>query len=218
MITRLIELASGIGPLTHLEVRTLQGLPTWGAFTTDEWGGGALFDLGVHPLAVAVLATGAPGRDPWCPSGGTARWGGARQRRARRGRPHFRSGLVGRVVSSWQDGPHQTWDAELSSSAAVLRVEFWPRPTLEHNGDRVDVRPSDLPLPFIEELGYLDQLRSFSADIDRAATPFMDVEFGRAILDIVCAAYTSAGRGGTPQSVPFTGPRDRTPLQLWHGQ
>jgi len=45
----------------------------------------------------------------------------------------------------------------------------------------------------------------------------MDVEFGRLILDIVCAAYRSAGHGGTSESVPFTGPRDKTPLELWHG-
>jgi hypothetical protein len=50
-----LRLTPRVGALTHLEVRTLQGLPTWGEFTSDEWGGGALFDLGVHPLAVALL-------------------------------------------------------------------------------------------------------------------------------------------------------------------
>jgi len=45
----------------------------------------------------------------------------------------------------------------------------------------------------------------------------MDAAFGRKVLDIVCAAYASAGRGGAPEAVPFTGPRDRTPLQLWRG-
>src|SRR5262249_7628233 len=121
------------------------------------------------------------------------------------------------VVSSWQSGPGQTWDAQLSSATDVLRVDFWPRPTLEHNGEPVMVMPSMLPLPFIEELGYLDQLRSFGDDITSHTTPFMDVAFGRLILDIVCAAYQSAGRGGAAESVPFTGRRDRTPLELWHG-
>ena len=49
------------------------------------------------------------------------------------------------------------------------------------------------------------------------STPLMDVEFGRLILDIVCAAYWSAGHGSAPEPVPFSGPRDKTPLELWHG-
>ena len=61
IVQRMIALAPRVGALTHLEVRTLQGLPTWGAFTTDEWGGGALFDLGVHPLAIALLLANAAG-------------------------------------------------------------------------------------------------------------------------------------------------------------
>ena len=61
IVQRMIALAPRVGALTHLEVRTLQGLPTWGAFTTDEWGGGALFDLGVHPLAIALLVANAAG-------------------------------------------------------------------------------------------------------------------------------------------------------------
>ena len=47
---------------TPNEVRSLQGLPTWGDFTSDEWGGGALFDLGVHPLALAMLLGNATGQ------------------------------------------------------------------------------------------------------------------------------------------------------------
>ena len=35
--------------------------PTGATFTRDEWGGGALFDLGVHPLAVALLVANAAG-------------------------------------------------------------------------------------------------------------------------------------------------------------
>ncbi len=46
-ITTLLSQVGGLGPLGHLEARTLQPLPHWGGFTTQEWGGGALFDLGV---------------------------------------------------------------------------------------------------------------------------------------------------------------------------
>ena len=57
-----IKRVATIGPLNHLVLKTIQSLPQWGDFTTAQWGGGALFDLGVHPLALAVLigrATGA---------------------------------------------------------------------------------------------------------------------------------------------------------------
>jgi hypothetical protein len=51
-------------------------------------------------------------------------------------------------------------------------------------------------------------------DITLARTPTVGPAFGRLVLDVVCAAYTSA-RTGAPEAVPFTGPRDRTPHQLW---
>src|ERR671910_66258 len=50
-----------IGQLTHLEVRFAQGRPDWGDHLTPSWGGGALLDLGVHAIAVALLAA-APAR------------------------------------------------------------------------------------------------------------------------------------------------------------
>src|SRR5262249_6191148 len=163
--------AATIGPLTHLEVRSMQGLPTWGDFTSDEWGGGALFDLGVHPLAVAALAAGASGAGAGTSVRASLRGGTGHHSDEDAGVERtFASGLVGHVVSSWQSGPGQTWDAQLSSATDVLRVDFWPRPTLEHNGEPVMMMPSMLPLPFIEELGYLDQLRSFSDDITSHTT------------------------------------------------
>ena len=56
-----IKRATTIGTVTHMSLRTVQSLPQWGGFTTAEWGGGALFDLGVHPLAIAVLVGRAIG-------------------------------------------------------------------------------------------------------------------------------------------------------------
>ena len=56
MIERALALTADLGPIEHLEVRALQGRPDWGDFLTAGWGGGVLFDLGVHPLAVALLA------------------------------------------------------------------------------------------------------------------------------------------------------------------
>ncbi|MCU1367502.1 MAG: Myo-inositol 2-dehydrogenase [Ilumatobacteraceae bacterium] len=219
MVGRLLAMAADLGPITHMEIRTMQDLPTWGEFTSDAWGGGALFDLGVHPLAIAVLAAGANGAGPVTSVAGTLRGGaGHNSDEHAEVRLTFAGGLVGTVVSSWQAGPGQVWDVQLSSATGVLRAEFWPTPTLEHNGEPVELPFSTVPIPFIQDLGYYDQLRMFADDIEAGRTPLMDVAFGRSILDIVCAAYWSAGHGGAPEPVPFSGPRDRTPLQLWHGQ
>ncbi|MCU1392958.1 MAG: gfo/Idh/MocA family oxidoreductase [Ilumatobacteraceae bacterium] len=218
MVQRLLAMVADLGPLTHMEIRTMQDLPTWGDFTSDAWGGGALFDLGVHPLALAVLAAGANGAGPVTSVSAALRGGdGHNSDEHADVRLTFRNGLVGHVVSSWQAGPGQVWDVQLSSATGVLRADFWPTPTLEHNGDPVRLPVSFAPIPFIQDLGYLGQLQAFAADVADGRTPFMDVAFGRLILDIVCAAYWSAGHGGAAEAVPFAGPRDRTPLQLWHG-
>ena len=56
IVQQLLAEVADMGELQHLEVRTLQSRPTWGEFLTEAWGGGALFDLGVHPIAIAMLA------------------------------------------------------------------------------------------------------------------------------------------------------------------
>jgi predicted dehydrogenase len=218
VVQMMLSQAGSLGPLTHLEARTMQSLPTWGEFTSDAWGGGALFDLGVHPLALAILAAAANGAGPVVSVAATLRGGeGHNSDEHAEVQLTFRSGLVGTVVSSWQNDSGQIWDVQLSSATSVLRAEFWPRPTLERNGDPVELPASDSTLAFIDEMGYSGQLRAFADDIAAGNTPLMDAEFGRLILDIVCAAYWSAGRDGAPEPVPFAGPRDRTPLELWHG-
>ena len=218
VVQTLLAHARDLGPITHLEIRALQSLPTWGEFTSDAWGGGALFDLGVHPLALAVLAAGANGAGPVVlVSAGLRGGAGHNSDEHAEVQLTFRNGLVGTVISSWQYDTGQIWDVQVSSATGVLRADFWPRPTLERNGDPIALPPNDSPLAFIDEMGYTGQLRAFADDIVRGSTPLMDVEFGRLILDIVCAAYWSAGHGGVPEAVPFTGPRDKTPLELWHG-
>ncbi len=214
VVAALLERARTIGPLEHVEVRALQGVPTWGAFLTDEWGGGALFDLGVHPLAVALLLA-LPARA----TSVAARLDGAEGHRTD---VHaevdlvFDTGLTGHVVSSWSAGPDSVWDAQASSADGVVRADLLPEPALEVDGSPVPLRPVDPKLGVLEQYGYIGQLRALVADLAAARQPFMSVAFGRLVLDVVCAAYTSA-RTGEPESLPFTGRRDLTPLQLWRG-
>jgi myo-inositol 2-dehydrogenase / D-chiro-inositol 1-dehydrogenase len=212
---RTLAIRRGIGPLDHLEVRALSERPDRGDFLTIGWGGGALFDLGVHPLALAVLvASPARVESVSCRLEGAAdipvdehAWVELR----------FDDGLVAGVEASWRH-PTRVWDVQAASATGVVRAEFLPTHGLEHNGEPVALpEPRTPDEPRIDQFGYLGQLETFVADFAAGRRPALDAVFGREMLEIVCAAYLSAGRGGEPQPVPYTGPRDRTPVELWRG-
>lgn len=204
-----------LGPLTHLEVRTLQSLPRWGNFTSDEWGGGALFDLGAHPLAIAVLAA-APRHvtSVRATLRGGAGHGSDEHAEVEIG---FSDGFRATVVSSWQGPDDGLWDLQIAGERGVVRLELRPEPRAEMNGYDLELpeTPVGLAVPVVSQFGYIDQLTSMLADFGAGRAPFMSGEFGRHVLDITCAAYASAAAGGAEVSVPFEGPRDLTPLQLW---
>ncbi len=216
IVQRMIALTPRVGTLTHLEVRTLQGLPTWGAFTTDEWGGGALFDLGVHPLAIALLVANAAGEGSPIAVSAKLRGGDGHDSDEHADvRLRYQSGLIARVESSWQAGPESLWDAQVAGAIGVVRAELLPTPSLELNGDAIALPAVTGQIPMLDQMGYTEQLRAFADDIRVQREPIMSAAFGRHVLQIVAAAYQSAGRRGDEVALPFTGPRDLTPLQLW---
>jgi predicted dehydrogenase len=218
VVQQMVRLAARVGRPTHLEVRSLQGLPTWGAFTTDEWGGGALFDLGVHPLAVAMLLASAAGEGRVTGVAATLRGAdGHGSDEHADVTLHFASGFTARVESSWQHGPEPQWDAQLAGDAGVVRAELLPATTLEFNGDEVALPQSSSTPPALADLGYLGQLQTLVRDSAAALEPAMSAAFGREVLQVVMAAYASAGAGSEVVALPFTGPRDLTPLQVWRG-
>ncbi len=219
IIVAAIGQAGELGPLRHLEVRAMQGRPDWGGFLEAEWGGGALFDLGVHPLAVALLLARADDR-----AGGEVvsvraeLWGAddIEVDEAARMSITFASGLVATVEASWAaDQP--VWDLQAASDTGVVRAEMLPYLQLERDGEPVPLPPlpAGADVPQVHQFGYVAQLQDLLADFAAGREPIMSAEFGREVLELVCAAYASAGRGGEPVTLPFEGPRDRTPHQLW---
>ncbi|MGH9273246.1 MAG: Gfo/Idh/MocA family protein [Acidimicrobiales bacterium] len=211
-----IEHAAQLDGIDVLEVRALQSRPTWGNFLSEEWGGGVLFDLGAHPLAIALLLA-APAQ----PVEVRATLQGADDHPVdEHGELHlaFDTGLIARVVASWREAGTPTWDAQVSAPDGVVRLELLPELRLERNG--VEVPLPGVPegvTPQLEQLGYLPQLESFALDLLHGRTPEVTAAFGRTVLDITCAAYASAGRDGAWVELPFDGPRDRTPIELWRG-
>lgn len=211
-----LEHAAQLGAIDVLDVRALQSRPTWGDFLSEGWGGGVLFDLGVHPLAVALLLAA-----PATPVEVRATLEGADDHPVdEHAEVHlaFDSGLMARIVTSWRGADTPVWDAQASSPEGVVRLELLPDLLLERNG--VEVPLPGVPAgvaPQLEQLGYLPQMESFALDLAHDRQPGVGAAFGRSVLDVVCGAYASAGRGGAWIELPFDGPRDRTPLQLWRG-
>jgi predicted dehydrogenase len=215
IVQQLISLVTDIGQLQHLEVRTVQSRPTWGDFLTEAWGGGALFDLGVHPIAIAMLAARSPVVTV------SARLEGADDHPTDEHAEvtlTFEGGFKATVVSSWRGGEVPEWSMQAASANGVVRAELLPTLLLERNGEEVALPTVTASIPQLEQYGYVGQLQSFLVAFAGKTRPLMDATFGRAVLDIVCAAYASAAADGAEVAVPFTGPRDRTPLQLWRPQ
>ena len=223
----MIARVASLGSVTHLEARTLQDRPTWGGFTTDEWGGGALFDLGVHPLALAMVLAGSAGLGRVVGVRGALR-GGAGHGSDEWGEAilRFAGGVTARVESSWQHGPEPMWDVQVAGDRGVLRAELMPVLSLEHNGDPVPLpaKPAAVTaarLDPIVDYGYAAQLGNLAEARATGGVPTVTAAFGRDVLEVVCAAYASAGGGASTASgndeipLPWSGQRDLTPLQLW---
>lgn len=205
-----------VGDLTHLEVRVAQGRPDSAAHLDAAWGGGAMFDPGVHGVALALLLA-APARVTEVQ---------ARLTRARDGLDvdddatvtlTFDRGLKAQLRVTWRAAA-PGWDAQAASPTGAVRLELVPDPTVELNGvpRKLPEPPAGLASPQLHHLGYVGQLAALAADRTAGRAPRCGPAFGRTVLDVVCAAYASAASGG-PEAVPFTGPRDLTPLELWRG-
>ncbi len=196
-----------LGMLSHLSVRTLQPPPDWGHFTRPLAAGGVLFDLGPHPVALALAAADEP------PVAVRAELSSQREDGAdddARVRLRFASGLEATLQVSWT-APEVVWDLQAASDDGVLRLELLPEVLLEQDGEPVEVPMRHrVPDPRLEQLGYVDQLLDAVADEPRGQS----ARDARAVLEVICAAYRSAGTG-TEVPLPFDGDRSLTPMQLW---
>ena len=203
-----------LGALTNLTARALQPRPTWGDFTRRHWGGGVFFDLGVHPLALVLRAAG--GREP---VGVRAHYDSSAEVEVEdlaRADLRFDDGLVATIEVSWRaDEP--TWDLQAASTEGVVLLRMLPDVELERDGEPVPLPeppPADHP-PQLDQSGYVEQLRQAEVALRQGRSPTVsDVHLGRQVLEIVCAAAISA-RTGDEVPLPYDGPRDQPPVELW---
>jgi predicted dehydrogenase len=199
------------GVPTHLSARAVQQPPTWGHFRGPLSAGGALFDLGPHPLALVLELAGSE------PVGVAAtltstRGDGADDRAAVSLR--FAGDLTADVEVSWAAAEAE-WSLQAAWPDGVVRWELVPRVALEVDGDPVALAPTPAGVADarLVELGYVQQLRDVAGDPAAGQT----AEQARSVLEVICAAYASAGAGGAEVPLPFTGDRSARPMELWRG-
>jgi len=237
-----------IGALTFLEVRLAQGLPDWGEERTEpSWGGGALFDLGVHAVAL-VLLMAAPARVTAVESA-TVRAGEAvmvdddatvllmaaparvtavESATVRAGEAvmvdddatvvlGFDTGLRAEITASWR-APAPVWDAQAASATGAVRLELVPEPTVEQNGVGMRLPPPP-PEAASPQLAHLGYIGQLEA---LAA----DLEAGASprstavlgrLVLEVLCAAYETAHTGERTSLPYAGARDRTPYEIWRG-
>jgi predicted dehydrogenase len=203
--------ADAVGVPTHLSARAIQAPPTWRRSSRADWGGGALFDLGVHPVGLVLRTAAEAGAGPVDRVNAVITDAGTEREHATV-KLHFAGGLVATVVVGWQPGAAPDWDLQISTASAVLRAELYPAPVFERNGEPV-TRPTGPP-SLVDDYGYAPQLRRFWAAIRTGRGVPVTSRFGRQVLEVVAAAHWSAGRGAADVALPFTGDRDRTPGEL----
>lgn len=205
--------ADGGDPLQHLSASMQQGPPTWGEFLTPEWGGGVLFDLGVHPIALMVLTA----RAARCGEvvAVSAHLDGDATDEIAEVALRFASGFTAHVRVNWRGPSTPHWSVQAASPSEAVTWELMPEMNLERNGDPQTLTTPATEPPMLDSLGYVDQLRAFSADLVTRSTPWMDASFGRWILEVVCACYVSGRNQGQEVPVPSGCDRTLTPWELW---
>jgi predicted dehydrogenase len=206
------ELVRGIGAPNFIEIRQLSPRPSWGEFLDPVRGGGVLFDLGSHAVALALLLAGADA--PVAVEAKMSHSADIEVDDAAEVFITFASGMRARIETNWTN-PHAVWDIQVSSDSGVVRTELMPQPGIEHNGEPVALAPlSGAVDAHIEQLGYVDQMLTLRDVVGGAPSP-IDARFGRRVLDVLSAAYSAANTPGASVPLPFAGPRNRTPHQLW---
>ena len=206
------ELVRDIGAPNFIEIRQLSPRPSWGEFLDPARGGGVLFDLGSHAVALALLLAGADA--PVAVEATMSRSADIEVDDAAEVFITFASGMRARIETNWTN-PYAVWDIQISSDSGVVRTELMPQPGIEHNGEPVALPAlASAADPHLEHYGYIDQMLMLRDVVGGAPSP-IDARFGRRVLDVLSAAYAAASKPDSSVSLPFAGPRNRTPHQLW---
>jgi predicted dehydrogenase len=179
-----------------------------------EAGGGALLDMGCHGIGALRWLLGSPRVHAVRAELATAMHGA-------------RSDLEdeARVVLELDDGvelvAESSWTLRGGSESRLEVAGERGSLELDLLGSSLRVQPSGARWTHaagdaLEALGYVGELAHFPAALAAGAAPELDAADGRAVLELVLAAYAAAGGGG-PVRLPFDPGACERPVDLWHG-
>jgi len=191
----------------------------------DQSGGGALMDLGCHGIAFCWWLLGKPNVKSVYAQLST-QVHGTRTRGDDEALTiiEFDGGAIGVVENSWtkpggMDDSIEVFGAQGETYADMLMGNALPTYSEVGYGYAVEKAASTKgwSWPVFEEhwnYGFPQEMRHFARCVRGKETPISDGETGRVVLEVIYAAYESAGFG-RKIALPFRPNGIRKPIDLW---
>lgn len=174
----------------HFALRSRGARPDWGDHGTPRFGGGATIDPGSRILPILLAALAAPVISV---SGEITADAENIDTHAilelRTDVEHHRDITIDIMWSD--DAP--TTSLEVASNDAVVQLELSPPPTLEVNGDPVDIASTGDPYT---DLGFTAQMERLGAIARGDAAPWPDYGLASGLIDIATSATFSSSHQG----------------------
>ena len=191
-VRRLIEAVAAMAP-HHLELRLAVPRPERGPGAGPVFGGGVTVDPGAGFWPVLMAALGAEVVSV-----------AARSLEVRDGLEqeadvvlHASAGRQARAVLRW-GAPVAEASVEAADHAHVARLEIWPHPVLEIDGEPVQAPGPARTGNLLSELGFVSQLDRLDRVGRGDAAPWPELSVGSAALTVASAAALSSRRDGRP--------------------
>ena len=193
-VRRLLEAVAAMAP-HHLELRLAVPSPARGP-DAAAFGGGVTVDPGAGFWPVLMAASGA---EVLSVSASSMEVRDGLEQRAEV-TLHASNGSQSRACLRWGAQVAEA-SLEAADDAHVARLEIWPRPVLEIDGE-----PAPAPGPartrhLLSELGFVSQLDRLDRVGRGDAAPWPDLAVGSAALTVALAAALSSRRNGHPAAV-----------------
>ena len=219
-VQELLRRAPSVGAVTNLSTRSTRPAPSLALRAGASLSGGVLLCSAHDQIALTMIVARLVGLGAPRSVSASVRLGADGLDDTADVVIEFVGGLAAHVHADWQSESVASQEFQLAGEAGVLRSETDPHLSLEFNGERVRLPAANVadeqhrPL---HESGVVAMLKTIAAAFDAGTLPYaFTLAFGRDVLEVIVAAYASAGRR-EQLALPFDGDRSATPQRLLAG-